>query len=245
MMNVASDINRRRVLKSLVPLVFTVLPMSVGTAWALSINDGDAARIVEDYAEFAELESLPDDMQMRLEEAVMEAARLSVVEYDILVSEGIVGSDDTLEQIVARMRERFTEQERLWEGIGPEWRGAFEQVRERFRLCLDNETPDCLNEYRLMLQYEHALRMEAEFEARLGQIEGGDSDEFMMQMERSRERMETMLRNGDSEILNRLQITTQEMERLQTRLRDQLNSGPVGGSTSSSCSTSSPGKGKP
>ncbi len=235
----------QRLRNVLTGVVVLVLPMMAGATWAPAINDGDAARIVEDYAEFAELESIPDDIQMRLEDAVMEAARLSVVEYDVLVDEGIVNSEAELSQIVDQMRERFMDQERLWEGIGPEWRGAFEQIRERFRLCLDNETPDCLNEYRLMLQYEHALRMEALFQERVGQAEGDAAKEFTMQMERSRERMENMLRNGDSEILNRLQITTQEMERLQTRLRDQLNSGPADGSTSSSSSTSSPGKGKP
>lgn len=236
-----------RVRMAVVGLALVALPLMVGATWALAINDADATRVVNDYAEFAELGSLPDDAQMRLEDAVMEAARLSVVEYDVLVNEGIVNSDDALDQIVTRMRERFTEQERQWEGIGPEWRGAFEQIRDRFRLCLDNETPDCLNEYRLMLQYEHARRMEASFQERIGQKPDDGADVFTMQLERSRERIETMLRNGDSETLNRLQITTQEMERLRTRLREQLDSGvnPSSSSSSSSSSTSTPGKGKP
>ena len=204
-------------------VVVMALPIVAGAAWSLALNDVDAARVVDDYAEFAELGSLPEDLQMRLEDVVMEAARLSVVEYDALVDEGIVNPEAELSQIVEQMRERFSEQQRLWEGIGPEWRGAFERVRDRFRLCFDNETPDCLNEYRLMLQYEHALQMEATFAERAGQRPMDEMSTLEMQMERSRERVENMLRNGDYETLMMYEITQQEMERLRNRLQEQLD----------------------
>jgi hypothetical protein len=222
MMIVAQKLERRILVSGLVGLAAIAISFISLAADVNAINEVDAEQIVVDYAEFADLGEVSENLQNRLEALVIEAARLSVVDYSVLVNEGVVNTEQNMEQISERMTARLAEQEQRWEVIAPEWRIAFEQVRERFRLCFDTPDMECRNELRLMLQFQHALQVESAFQERLSQEGDVNEGEITMQAERSRERIETMLRNGDSETLNRLQVMTRDMEQLQTRLRDQL-----------------------
>jgi hypothetical protein len=244
MMIAVRKVERRMLVSGLVGLAAIVISMTSLGVNVNAINELDAEQIVVDFAEFAGLGEVSEDLQNRLEASVMEAARLSIVDYAVLVEEGVVNTEQNMEQILERMSERFMEQERRWETIAPDWRAAFEQIREPFRLCVENEDLECLNEMRLMLQFQHALEVESTFQSRLGQVDDSAGDELVMQLERSRQRIETMLRNGDSEMLNRLQVMTKDMEQLQTRLQQQLAE-HMGQSNGSTSSTVAPGKGQP
>lgn len=240
-----------RLLASLVALSFG---LSAFTLHARADFEDDTPVIAELFLQETGIDPLEEQVRLRLEVRLQEAIRLGIVDAATLAGLGFADStpDATStpstirdrDRIRERLRERIRDQLRYWDAIAPEWRGAFEQLRERLRTCRTEGGGICLEEYRVQLQFRHAEQVEVMLRERLGEVE---DDEELRQMEqeqeRARTRVETMLENGDADTLDGLGITRQDMERLRDRLREQEQFND--GSTTSvvSSSTSDDGKG--
>lgn len=129
------------------------------------------------------------------------------------------------EVVRERLRDRIREQLRIWEAVAPEWRQAFEQLRERLRDCRESGESACWLEFRLRLHYEHALRFQETFEERYRnmQSDGGSISE-LAELERMRERaqnrIDAIVGNGSSSALDDAGLQLGDLERLQDRLRE-------------------------
>lgn len=148
----------------------------------------------------------------RLRDQVRDAIRIGAVPGEIL------------DEVGDRLRERINEQVRIWAVIAPEWREAFEQLRDRVRDCRDSDDMECWRELRLQLQYEHAKRFEEMYENRYQEMQSnGESASELGELERlreqTRERVEDMIRNGTADSLSDAGLQQQELEQLQERLR--------------------------
>ena len=219
-----------------------VIALMFGLVFALSGVSSAEVRAVDDADEASDILGtvlldrgidLGDGpLRDRLEAEVREAIRIGAV------------SGEILDEFRDRLRERLQEQLRIWAIIAPEWREAFEQVRERVRECRESNDLECWRELRLRLQHEHARRFEEQFENHYQEMQsnGGTADELgelERLRERTQERVESMIQNSSSGDLAGAGLMLGDLEQLRDRLRDQdrIHTSSTS-STSSSTSTS-------
>lgn len=196
----------------------------------------------------------------RLDAEIREAIRIGAVLWDTLNELGFRWNESFLEgstpppdsfpgeALRERLRERLEKQLRIWSVVAPEWREAFEQLRERVRECRENNDEECWRELRLRLQFEHAQRFQEMFENRYQEMrENGGPVSDLAEMERLRERTEerirSMIENGEQSGLGGSGAAPGDLEQLRDRLRDQAQihvSTPTTSTSTTSPTTSSP-----
>lgn len=199
-------------------------------------------------------------LRVRLDSEIREAIRIGAVLWDTLnelgfrwnesFPEGSTPSPDSFpgETLRERLRERFEEQLRIWSVVAPEWREAFEQLRERVRECRETNDEKCWLDLRLRLQFEHAQRFQEMFENRYQEMrENGGPVSDLAEMERLRERTEerirSMIENGERSGIGDSGVAPGDLEQLREQLRDQSQvhlSIPTSSTTTTSPTTSNP-----
>lgn len=247
----------------LVALVFGIVFALSGVSTAM--DDEDMASDVLQAVLVDQGVELPDEpLQERLQTELQEAIRVGAILWETLNELGFrwteSGPHESAtssatsfpdEAIRQRLRERIREQLSIWAVIGPEWREAFEQLRERVRDCRESGDIECWRELRLQLQYEHARRFEETFENRYQEMQstGGSTGE-LGQLERLREqtqeRVETMIQDSTPNQLDGAGVELGDLERLRERLQDQMQvhvSTAPASTTSSGPTTSQVGPG--
>ena len=223
----------------LVALVFGIVFALSGVSTAM--DDEDMASDVLQAVLVDQGVELPDEpLRERLQTELQEAIRVGAILWETLNELGFrwteSGPHESAtssatsfpdEAIRQRLRERIREQLSIWAVIGPEWREAFEQLRERVRDCRESGDTECWLELRLQLQYEHARRFEETFENRYQEMQstGGSTGE-LGQLERLREqtqeRVETMIQDSTPNQLDGAGVELGDLERLRERLQDQM-----------------------
>ncbi len=252
----------------LIGLMFGLVFVLSGTSSAMT-DDEMAGEIVRSVLSDQGVVLDDDAVRARLEDEVQDAIGIGAVLWSTLNELGfqwaanvdqssptsVPASSTTLlpgEVLRERLRDRIREQLRIWDAVAPEWRQAFEELRERLRDCRESEESACWLEFRLRLHYEHALRFQETFEERYRnmQTDGGSISE-LAELERMRERaqnrIDAIVGNGSSTALDDAGLQLGDLERLQDRLREhaqihQSTSVPassLGGSTSTSVSPGS------
>jgi hypothetical protein len=217
-----------------------------------AIDNAVVDEVIADVLDVVDAE-LPVQVRSRLLEQVSLAIGTGVVREDDLASWGYGVTDDSATPSTDRdrdrtrdqLRERLQDQLARWDVISPEWLRAMEQVREQVRTCVQDPTPQCRDQVQAMLEYRHAEQVQSMLQQRLTDADGDDAQvrELEQQRERAQLRVETMLQNGDAEVLDGSGVMREEMEQLRERLETQMR---VQSTTSvASSSTTQEQKGQP
>ena len=220
----------------MVALMFgLVFALSGVSSAVVGTGDDEASEILAAVLDDQGIDLVDEPLRERLEAEVREAARIGAT------------SGELLDEFRDRLRERLQEQLRIWAIIAPEWREAFEQLRERVRDCRESGDLECWQELRLRLQHEHAQRFQEEFENRYQEMQSnggttGELGELERLRERTQERVESMIQNSSASDLNGAGLQLGDLEQLRDRLRDQdrIHASTTSTSTPAASSSSTP-----
>lgn len=233
-------------------LVLLLAPASMHQS-ASAASGNIAVDIVDEFLGVADITSIDSGIRETLEQRVDDALNVGAIDVETLAELGfsvsagettstLDGAPSTLrdhDRIRDRLHEHVREQSEIWAIISPEWREAFEPLRELLRTCRDSDEPACRNEYRTRLQYSHALRVEATYRERTQASIGQEPDTLRaleQQRLRAEERLREMINGGDPTLAEDGGVTVREMEQLRSRLQEQSRDG---GTTPTSTNPSS------
>lgn len=228
--------------------VIAVASFAGGRHVSAAFDTSTADSMIDDYMSVVDIDDISERLRETLRERLNMALQIGVIDESEMEALGYasdVSPPSTLRDR-DRLQLRLTDQMGRWEIIGPDWKDAFERVRDRFRACSDDPTTACTEENRLLLQLRHAEQVELSFQQRLSEA-NGDSEreqELLRIRERAMNQLTLMLRNGDAEVLETFGVTVQEMTQLQKRLQTKVASG-VQSSTTVQPSQNTTQKGKP
>jgi hypothetical protein len=218
----------RKIKLGMTAALVTALPVVPAIA---AIDDSVVDEVVADVLDVVDAE-LSAQVRSRLREQVSLAIGAGVVRQDDLASWGYGITGDTVSPSTDRdrdrsrdqLRERLQDQLARWDVISPEWLRAMEQVREQVRACVQDPTPLCRDQVRVVLEYRHAEQVQSMLQQRLTDADGDDAQvrELEQQRERAQLRVETMLQNGDADVLYGSGVMREEMEQLRERLDTQM-----------------------
>jgi hypothetical protein len=237
----------RRLLKV---MVFVALVSFVsGQRASAEIEITTVDDIINDYLDVVDIESLSTAMRVTLRSQIQEAVKLGAINEETYESLGY-GNDDN-EMVTPstirdrdQLRDRLTEQIQRWETIGPDWVTAFVPVRERTRTCWESPTTLCRTESRLLLQWNHMLQVTKMFDQRIQNAFGDEKKigEIVASMERARLRIQAILTNGESAVLQDVGVPLQEMLQMQNQLQEMNSNRQTNSPSTTSPSTNQKGK---
>lgn len=249
--------NTRHARWGFVVAIAALLPASASMAQVvdMAVDDATIDEIIVDVLEVVDVDDVAVAVRAHLRERLRLAIESGLVREDDIIGFGYGAAESSATPSTERdrdrtqdeLRERLRQQIERWSVISPEWLRAMEQVREQVRACLEDPSRECRDRIRSELTYRHAEQVQAMFQQRLSEAYG-DEDlvrELEQQRERAQLRIETMLQSGDDEIMDKLGVQVEEMERLRARLDVQMQTQSTSSTSVGSSSTLEERRGRP